>query len=225
MPHRTTQEIEIKLRITDLREISLRLRRLRARRLTSVFERNDLFDTPGGYFFRTRQLFRHRWLLPTPRGASRRAALDPATARGRVALTNLFAARRSPFSGVITFKGRAKPSEKYKVREEVELHLPDAAQADRLLRSLGLAPWFRYEKRRTSFRLPRLPGLLVELDVTPIGPFLELEGPRQSIDRAARLLGYCPSDYITASYWTLYQEHRRSRPNAPANMVFPRPKK
>ena len=49
----------------------------------------------------------------------------------------------------------------------------------------GLEPWFRYEKYRSTYRLPGLPGVKVELDETPIGDFLEVEGAARGIDRAA----------------------------------------
>ena len=75
---------------------------------------------------------------------------------------------------------------------------------------MGLSPCFRYEKYRSTYRLPGLPGLLVELDETPIGDFLELEGDSASIDRAAALLGFGPGDYITKSYGILFLEQRRS---------------
>jgi len=50
-----------------------------------------------------------------------------------------------------------------------------------------MSGWFRYEKYRTTFRLPDsnawANGLLIELDETPIGTFVELEGPpRPSIE-------------------------------------------
>ena len=56
--------------------------------------------------------------------------------------------------------------------------------------------------------------LKAELDETPIGDFLELEGERRAIDRSARLLGYGPADYIARSYGALYMEHRRIAPAA-----------
>ena len=37
-------------------------------------------------------------------------------------------------------------------------------------------------------------GLLIELDETPIGAFVELEGPAEAIDRAATELGFGKSD-------------------------------
>ena len=73
----------------------------------------------------------------------------------------------------------------------------------------------------------KLPGsakwakdLLIELDETPLGTFLELEGPAEAIDRAAQELGYSRKDYIAKSYLALYLEECRRRGEQPKNMVF-----
>jgi hypothetical protein len=61
---------------------------------------------------------------------------------------------------------------------------------------------------------------LIEIDETPIGVFVELEGPAKSIDRAAKLLGYSRRDYIVTNYLSLYLEECRRRGKKPRNMVF-----
>jgi adenylate cyclase class 2 len=60
----------------------------------------------------------------------------------------------------------------------------------------------------------------VTLDETPIGDFLELEGPSDWIDRTARDLGFSTSDYITSSYITLYMEFCKNRQVQPSFMTF-----
>jgi hypothetical protein len=50
--------------------------------------------------------------------------------------------------------------------------------------------------------------LKLTLDETPIGVFVELEGERREIDRAARMLGFARSDYINKSYGELLLEQR-----------------
>ena len=59
------------------------------------------------------------------------------------------------------------------------------------------------------------------VDETPVGVYIELEGPPSWIDGTARRIGFRPSDYITASYGALYLEWRRQNDRAGANMVFP----
>ena len=68
-------------------------------------------------------------------------------------------------------------------------------------------------------------NLKIELDETPIGAFLELEGSPSSIDRVARLLGYTHSDYITQTYGALYIADSRLHGYKPTNMLFPSTKK
>ena len=82
-----------------------------------------------------------------------------------------------------------------------------------ILEALGLRGWFRYEKYRTTFALPIAKkwavGLHVELDETPIGVYLELEGPPNAIDHAAHELGFSRADYITKNYLLLHVENCR----------------
>lgn len=119
---------------------------------------------------------------------------------------------------ILTYKGVAIPG-KHKSREELELSISDAAALLTVFGRLGYHPIFRYEKFRTEYKRSREAGIAM-LDETPIGVFLELEGSPLWIDRSARRLGFAEADYITASYGTLYLEHRRARPSASADMVF-----
>jgi adenylate cyclase class 2 len=93
-----------------------------------------------------------------------------------------------------------------------------------IFEGLGLREWFRYEKFRTTFSLPASRGganrLLIELDETPIGTFVELEGPPRAIDKAANELGFTKQDYIVANYLSLYHAACRRRGEEPGDMVF-----
>ena len=83
--------------------------------------------------------------------------------------------------------------------------------------------WFRYEKCRTTFRLPGSAlgtRTLIEVDETPIGTFVELEGPPAAIDRAAQELGFTARDYIVMNYLSLYVEDCRRQGKEPKDMVF-----
>ena len=57
-------------------------------------------------------------------------------------------------------------------------------------------------------------------DLTPIGNFLELEGPGEWIDTTARQLGFPKKDYILASYGRLYVAHCENHGVEPSHMVF-----
>lgn len=118
----------------------------------------------------------------------------------------------------VTYKGPAL-RERYKSREEIEFQVSDAEVFAHLLARLGYLPGFRYEKYRTKFATAGEPGIIT-LDETPIGVFLELEGAKSWIDRAAGLLGFALSAYSTASYAALYREYRQENKDAPADMIF-----
>jgi adenylate cyclase class 2 len=111
------------------------------------------------------------------------------------------------------------------VREEIELDVSEAAKLTEIFEGLGMNGWFRYEKYRTTFQLPASKtwarGLLIELDETPIGTFVELEGPAPAIDRAAEELGYSKRDYVSKNYIVLYMEECRRKGEQPRHMVFP----
>jgi adenylate cyclase class 2 len=111
-----------------------------------------------------------------------------------------------------------RKSPRYKERAEREVVADPSRAWPASLAALGFKPSFRYEKYRTSFRLR---GLHMDLDETPVGVFLELEGQPRAIDRVARALGYTPADYIRGTYWDVYAADCRHRGRDPKNMLFP----
>ncbi len=209
------REIEVKLRVSDIEKLIARLRRMGARRMARVHEENTLFDTEDRQFQRLRAILRIRREKDADAGGSRQSG-----GKGRRKGT----ARR----GLLTFKGpvegQSGAQERYKEREEIEYRLEDARRFAGVLSRIGMRPWFRYEKYRTKYRT-EASGLSIDLDETPIGVFLELEGPRRAIDRAARALGYSTRDYITASYLELYKAECSRKGLKVANMVFEEKKK
>jgi len=130
-----------------------------------------------------------------------------------------FAGRRS----LLTFKGRQIRQGRFKERPEIESRVSDGVEIGRVLEALGLRVAFRYEKYRTLYRKPGEGAHReVTFDETPIGTYIELEGPRRWIDRVARALGSRPQDYISASYGRLYLEWCESHGWEPSDMVFER---
>jgi adenylate cyclase, class 2 len=119
----------------------------------------------------------------------------------------------------LTYKGPAQRAP-HKSREEIELDLSDGAAFSVVLGRLGYQPSFRYEKYRTTFAAPGQPGIIT-MDETPVGDFLELEGPAEWIDSTALQLGYSATEYITESYASLWRAHcQTSAKVVPAAMVF-----
>ena len=212
------RETEIKLRIKDLRALRRALKRLGARLVSNrawrVHEFNVLFDNPHHALRRRGELLRiRRETARQPSGKS-----DGSREWQRVILT-----LKRP---VRSAKAKAPGSRRHKVREEIELQVTDGKALAEILEAFGMQVWFRYEKYRTTFRLPERQrwarGLLIELDETPLGEFIELEGPGRAIDRAAKALTYSRRDYISANYFALYREECRRKGRQLGDMVFAR---
>jgi adenylate cyclase class 2 len=130
--------------------------------------------------------------------------------------------RQSGPRGILTWKGPGAPGP-YKSRPELETAVGSLETMDKILRQLGYRPGFRYEKYRTEFESPEPNSGTITFDETPIGLFLELEGPGEWIDRAARRLDFSPEDYVLSSYGKLYLDYCAQRGAQPGNMVFASP--
>lgn len=117
---------------------------------------------------------------------------------------------------LLTFKGPVQPSE-VKVREEHETVVGDGEALLTILHELGLRVWFRYAKYREEFAAE---DVVIAIDETPIGVFVEIEGSEDHIARAAEALGKRPPDYVTCSYRSLYLEYCRERGIEPGDMMF-----
>lgn len=125
---------------------------------------------------------------------------------------------------LVTFKGAPLGSREYKIRREIETVVSDGPAVRELLEALGFHEAFRYDKFRTVYSSQTGAGRVLPplafMDETPIGDYLELEGPKRWIDQVARDLGYRREEYITASYASLYRGKCQERGEKPGNMVF-----
>jgi adenylate cyclase class 2 len=121
-------------------------------------------------------------------------------------------------NSVITWKGQGQAGP-HKARPEIETTLGSAEVLGQILEKLGYERSFRYEKYRTEFRQENNDGVIT-VDETPIGNFLELEGPGEWIDRTASQLGFTEKQYVLESYGRLYLEDCERRGVKPANMTF-----
>jgi adenylate cyclase class 2 len=213
------EEIEIKLRVPDVAALRRQLKHLRAREIAPrTHESNTLYDTPLNSLRRRGQLIRIRiehsaWNLEKRRPNESAAAV--LTYKGPALLSR----------NTQKTSGKAGIRSHFKIKDEAEVSVAEADQMATILRALGLRPVFRYEKFRTTYALPGVCGLKIELDETPVGIYLELEGPVASIDRGARLLGYSRQDYLKDTYGSLYIADCRQRGRKPGDMFFPPTKK
>ena len=86
---------------------------------------------------------------------------------------------------LLTFKGPVQPSP-MKLREEIETVIGDGETMLRCLEALGYGVWFRYQKYREEFALG---DVVIAIDETPVGVFVEIEGGEQGIVDITRALG------------------------------------
>lgn len=148
-------------------------------------------------------------LFDTPDGALRRSD---------VALR----LRRAGTGWTLTYKGRATYADGVKSREELEIAIEDGAVLTAILLRLGLSPARRYEKDRETWTRD---GVVIALDHTPMGDFVELEGPADHLAEAASSLDLETDRAVERSYPALWDEYRRLHPDRalPDHMLFEAP--
>jgi|SRR5579871_1091267 len=116
----------------------------------------------------------------------------------------------------ITFKGPIQPS-MTKEREELETIVGDGQTLLDVFARLGLHVWFRYEKYREEFALE---DVVIAIDETPVGVFVEIEGGDVGIHEMAAALGRHPGEYMLDSYRRIYVTECAARGVRPADMLF-----
>jgi len=184
-------EVEVKLRVIDEEDAMTRLSRLPATLVERRgFEDNEILDTADG-------------------------ALKAA---GR-----LLRLRVTPERSLLTFKEKVASDLHAKVRSEVETEVGSPEAVRLMLLKLGLAPVYRYQKYRSYHAwTDEVSGerLSISVDETPIGVYVELEGPPLAIDAAAGKMGYTVDDYILDDYRTLHLAWLDQRGLPQGDLVF-----
>lgn len=138
--------------------------------------------------------FEDNWLFDTP---------DRRLSKNRC----LLRVRQYGEHAELTWKEPANDqSPAYKIRHEITVQVSDARITCQILQRLGFDLWFRYQKFRTVYRLE---NLYIMLDETPIGWFVELEGPPEAIEKALKRFGWHEQSRITGTYYDLYKEASR----------------
>ena len=120
--------------------------------------------------------------------------------------------RRTDAAAIVTYKGPRVVGAGVKSRPEIEVAVGDPDAAQQVLEALGYRKVFRYQKYREAFRWR---DAEIVVDETPIGTFLEVEGPIETIHAAAAALGRSPADYVDESYAALFVATGRT-----GDMVF-----
>lgn len=171
-------EIEAKVRVSDEAATLRAIAAAGAVPRGEWLESDAFFDHPDGRLRQGDSALRLR----------RRQALDD-VARSRLA---------SGTAAALTYKGPRQPG-RMKVREEIEVAVPDPDAMVAILLRLGYRQTFDYEKRRRTWRLE---GAEVTLDDVPrLGRFVEVEAASEAdVDRLLDRLGFAGARRLTTSY-------------------------
>jgi adenylate cyclase class 2 len=117
---------------------------------------------------------------------------------------------------LLTFKGPVQESS-MKLREELETIVGDGLLLLRVLEQIGFRVWFRYQKYREEFAHE---DVIVALDETPVGVFVEIEGSETGIHDMASALARKPEDYVLDSYRGLFVKHCQRHGLPVSDMLF-----
>ncbi len=186
------EEIEAKVKLDDPQRLRETLEACGLEPGSAVFEVNRLFDDAAGRLRERDVALRVR------------EERDLETGQGRPAR--------------LTFKGRQADSD-LKRRIEHETEVADAAALVAVLEAIGLEESFRYEKRRTTWKVGPCE---VTLDEVPhLGWFSEIEGPDEaSVRETLRALGLEDLPRFTKSYIALLSEFLEAEGLEPNRAVF-----
>jgi adenylate cyclase class 2 len=108
--------------------------------------------------------------------------------------------RKAGDKAKLTWKGPLEFRRGVRTREEAETEVADPEAALRILEALGLSPVLRYDKRRETWRLG---NVLIMVDETAAGSFVEIEGTEADVRSTARALGLDETRGLESSYATL----------------------
>lgn len=159
--------------------------------------------------------------LGLPRHWERNWVLDRAEellrARSLLRVRDRWSESGDALGAVVTVKRpleSAAAAEGIKERHEEEVAVADAAGTVQVFSRLDYRVVRRYHKVRTAWWLDEHE---IVLDETPIGPWIEIEGPQPS--SIARQLGL-PEQGDLRNYLSIYEAERLMRPELPVDMVF-----
>jgi adenylate cyclase class 2 len=120
---------------------------------------------------------------------------------------------------ILTFKGPVSYRGAMKERSEDETEVAELDSMVKILERLGFSVFMKYEKDREEWLLQ---DCSVVLDHTPMGDFVEVEGPPVRLERTAHLLGLDVASAVRGSYVGLWLDYKKLHPglDLPTDMVF-----
>jgi adenylate cyclase class 2 len=187
-------EIELKFPLPDPEALQTRLPTLGFRLVTPrTFEHNTLYDTPNRDLRARREILRIR-----------------------------------QYGSLCTVTHKRLPNQedpvdttRYKIRIETETVVAEGEALAEIFQQLGYSPAFVYEKYRTEWSCATgsVIGHLV-IDETPIGNYVELEGPTAWIDQTLVDLNIDPATCLTDSYGKLFLDWKQRTASPAENLTF-----
>ena len=187
-----SEEIEAKVRIADPEAFRRRMAEWSESGGETVFEDNRLFDDAAGTLRR--------------RGAALRVREERPAGGGE------------PLRVTLTYKGPRLESD-LKRREEAEVGVQAAGPLVAIFAAMGLRETFRYEKRRSIWRVGECEIALDELPY--LGWFVEIEGPTEKAVRAClEDLGLADESLVADDYIHLLTEELKRLGRDPAQAAF-----
>lgn len=182
-------EIEAKMKVDSLDVTVAKLKAVGGERVGDFEEVNAFFDTED------------RSLLAADEGLRLRVAKNVDTKAEKY---------------VLTFKG-PRLHGKLKSREERELDVGNAKDAEKFLNSLGFKKVLAFEKKRTKWKLA---GCSIELDTLPhLGTYVEIEGPSEdTVMKVREQLGLERAPIIKSSYIAMLMAYLQDQ-NRPDRVV------
>lgn len=127
--------------------------------------------------------------------------------------------RKTGDIATITYKRKQEGnSSGIAVREEIETNVTDFDAARLLLERLGFSVFFIYEKERSIYQLD---DTVLMFDHTPIGDFLEIEGPDETAIQKSALIMELPwSERTAESYSSLFKKWLKHTDRQQRDMIF-----
>ncbi len=121
-------------------------------------------------------------------------------------------------TAVLTYKSDRNSTEELADREEIETVVSDFNNTELILKRLGFEVFFIYEKYRSIYSLDET-GIFV--DHTPIGDYIEIEGPDEDAIRiTAEKLGLDWNARIGKGYKALFNIWKKQTAYPGRDMVF-----
>jgi adenylate cyclase, class 2 len=187
-------EIELKFSLPDPEALQTHLPALGFQLVTPrTFEHNTLYDTPNRDLRARREILRIR-----------------------------------QYGALCTVTHKRLPNQqdpvdttRYKIRIETETIVAEGEALAEIFQQLGYSPAFVYEKYRTEWSCAT--GSVIAhlvIDETPIGNYVELEGPTAWIDQTLIDLNIDPATCLTDSYGKLFLDWKQRTASSAENLTF-----